>query len=261
MEPYHIHIGLGQLALGILLVLIAGITSIWHTLELERDLIVGTVRTFIQLFLLGYVLEFIFKIQNFWLVIMFFSLMILFAAWTIKGRVKEKQISFFLPVFFSMIVSYFIVSYIVTAVLIGVKPWWSPHYFIPLGGMVIGNSMNAIAIALERLLSELRRCRGEIEMKLCHGADFKEASENIVRRSIKAGMIPSINSMMAVGIVFIPGIMTGQILAGADPLIAIRYQIIVMVMLVGSTTLGTLLVVLIVRKLCFGSAHQLLLNN
>ena len=97
-------------------------------------------------------------------------------------------------------------------------------------------------------------------MMLCLGADYREASRDIVRGAMKAGMIPSINSMMAVGVVFIPGMMTGQILAGADPLMAVRYQIVVMVMIVGATTIGALMVVLLVRRLCFGPGHQVLLR-
>jgi putative ABC transport system permease protein len=145
-------------------------------------------------------------------------------------------------------------------VVVSVKPWWKPQYFIPLGGMVIGNSMNAIAIALERLLGELRKRRHEVEARLCLGADYKEASKDMLSIAMRAGMIPSINSMMAVGIVFIPGMMTGQILAGADPLQAVRYQIVVMVMLVGSTAIGSLLVVYLVRKRCFSKGERLLLQ-
>lgn len=255
-----VYIGSGHLALVLLFILAAGATSIYHALKLERDLFVGTVRTFVQLFLLGYILKIIFDLDRAWLVLAVFSFMILFAAWTIRARVKEKQVSFFWPIFLSMLISYFVISFMVTGLIVGVKPWWKPQYFIPLGGMIIGNSMNAIAIALERLLGELRTRRQEVEMRLCLGADYKEASQDFVRHAMRAGMIPSINSMMAVGVVFIPGMMTGQILAGADPFLAIRYQIVVMVMLVGSTALGTLMVTLIVRKLCFSSAHQLLLR-
>ena len=99
-----------------------------------------------------------------------------------------------------------------------------------------------------------------MEARLCLGADYKEASQDMFRNAMRAGMIPSINSMRGVGIVFIPGMMTGQIPAGADPVQAIRYQIIVMVMLVGSTAIGSLLVVYLVRKLCFGSGERLLLQ-
>jgi putative ABC transport system permease protein len=260
MTPEIVSIGLGQLAVGLVFILVAGITSICQALKLERDLLVGTIRTFAQLFLLGYILKFIFKLDNAILVLAVFGFMIFFAAWEIRSRVKEKQVAFFWPLFVSMAISYVVVSYLVTAVLVNVDPWWKPQYFIPLGGMVIGNSMNAIAIALERLLGELRRRRLEVEARLCLGADYKEASQDMFRNAMRAGMIPSINSMMGVGIVFIPGMMTGQILAGADPVQAIRYQIIVMVMLVGSTAIGSLLVVYLVRKLCFGPGERLLLQ-
>lgn len=259
MQPAVIDIGFSQLGFGLLFIFIAGLASFFQALGLEKKLLIGTARTFAQLFLMGYILKIIFDINNIWLVILIFVFMIFFASRTIYKSVDEKQISFFIPTFLSMIISFFFVSIMVTAVIVDVTPWWKPQYFIPLGGMVIGNSMNAIAIALERLLSELRAKRLAVEMKLCHGADYKEASRDIVRDAMKAGMIPSINSMMAVGIVFIPGMMTGQIIAGADPLTAIKYQIVVMIMLVGSTTIGTLLVVLIVRNLCFSSGQQPLL--
>ena len=126
--------------------------------------------------------------------------------------------------------------------------------------MLIGNSMNAVAISLDRLLGDLKERRQEVEMMLCLGADYHEASKEMVKNAMGAGMIPAINSMMAVGVVFIPGMMTGQILAGADPLVAIRYQIVVMVMIVGATAMLSFLGVRIVCRLCFGSAQQLLLR-
>jgi putative ABC transport system permease protein len=256
-----IDIGPWQLGMGLLFVVIAGAASLYHSLKLEKDLFIGTIRTFAQLFLLGYILQLVFAIDDYRVILSIFLFMVFFAAWTIYGRVRERQVRFFLPVCLSMIVSFFIITYVVTALVVDVRPWWKPQYFIPLGGMIIGNSMNAIAIALERLLTDIRARQNEIEMKLCLGADYREASNDIVRNAMRAGMIPSINSMMAVGIVFIPGMMTGQILAGADPMIAIKYQIIVMVMIVGATTLGTLLVVLITRKRCFRPGHQLLITN
>jgi UDP-glucose/iron transport system permease protein len=261
VRPEIIDIGFMELGFGLFFILIAGIASFIHALKLEKDLFIGTIRTFAQLFLLGYILKVIFEIDNVLVVLLVFMFMIFFAAWTIYGRIKEKQISYFLPTFLSMTISFFFVTFMVTAVIVGVKPWWKAQYFIPIGGMVIGNSMNAIAISLERLLGDLRSKRKEIEMKLCHGADYKEASQEVVANAMKAGMIPSINSMMAVGMVFIPGMMTGQILAGANPVEAIKYQIVVMVMIVGATTMGTLSVVLIVRKLCFSKGHQLLLRG
>ncbi len=255
-----VQISLWRVVLGFGFVLAMGITSLVHHLRLERDLAVGAVRTVVQLFALGYVLKYIFELDSVWLVMGVFVVMTGFAAQIARGRVRESQVSLFWPLALSMLLSYSITSILVTGLVVGVKPWWKPQYFIPLAGMVIGNSMSAIAVATERLLGDLRKQRAEVELKLCLGADYKEASRDMVRDAMRAGMIPSINSMMAAGVVFIPGMMTGQILAGLDPLVAIRYQIVVMLMLVGSTGMGTLLSILLVRRLCFGPAQQLLVR-
>jgi putative ABC transport system permease protein len=260
MNSQILDIDLWQLLMALSFVLISGGASLLYRLRLEKDLLIGTVRTFLQLFLMGYALTIIFELQNFWLVICVFIVMIFFAAWIIRGRVAEPDIPFFIPTLIAMLISYMSVTALVSGIVVGAEPWWRPRYFIPLGGMVVGNSMNAIAITLERLFSELRNRQDEIEMMLCLGADYREASQDMVRNAMRAGMIPSLNSMMGVGIVFIPGMMTGQILSGADPLIAIRYQIVVMLMLVGSTALGSLLVAIWARRLSFSAAHQLLLR-
>lgn len=260
MSHAVVHIELWQLALGLVFVLAVGGISLVERLGLERDLAVGTVRTFVQLFALGYALKLVFRLDSVWLVLGVFSIMVTFAAITIRGRIKERRVAFFWPTLASMAISYSIISILVVGVVVGARPWWKPQYFIPLAGMVVGNSMTASAIALDRLIGDLRKRRDEVEMMLCLGATGAEASREAVRDALYAGMIPSINSMMAVGLVFIPGMMTGQILAGADPLEAIRYQIVVMVMLVGSTGLATLLLVHLVRRRCFGPADQLRLR-
>ena len=260
MTPHIIEIGPLQLLLCLGFVLLAGITSIMHKLDLGRDLLIGTVRTFAQLFLMGYVLKFVFELKIIWLVLGMFSLMIAAAVHTIRGRVKERSVPFVIPTFLSMIITYSLVSMVVTGVIVGAKPWWTPQYFIPLAGMIAGNSMTAISICLERLFSDLRTRRNQVEMKLALGADYREASQDILASAVRAGMIPSINSLMAVGLVSLPGMMTGQILSGTDPLIAIRYQIVVMLMLVASTSMGALIVTNLVRKRCFSTGQQLLLR-
>jgi putative ABC transport system permease protein len=255
-----IEIGPLQLALCLGFVCLAGATSFYHKLDLGRDLFVGTIRTFAQLFLMGYVLKFIFDAHYSWLVILIYSGMVAAAAHIIKGRVKERSIPFVKPMYVTMLLTYTLVSFLVTGVIIGAEPWWTPQYFIPMGGMIIGNSMTAIAIALDRLFSDLKSRRAEVEMKLALGADYREASQEILRDAVKAGMIPSINSLMAVGLVSLPGMMTGQILAGADPLIAIRYQIVVMLMIVAATSIGSLLITGLVRRKCFSTAQRLILR-
>jgi putative ABC transport system permease protein len=254
-----VDIGPLQLLYCLAFILIAGAGSLSLKLGLERDLAIGTVRTFAQLGILGYVLKFIFDLDNAWLILLLFSFMVFWAAHAIRGRVKEDKVSIFVPTFISMVSSYTLVSILVTSVIVQVEPWYTPQYFIPLGGMIIGNSMNAITISLDRLFSDIRKQRNEVELALCLGATYQEATARILRDTIRAGMIPSINSMMTVGLVSIPGMMTGQILAGSDPILAIKYQIIVMLMLVASTAIGSIIVVSVMRRRCFTKAHQLVL--
>ena len=246
-----------QLALCLIFVLIAGTGSVVFKLRLEKDLAWGTVRTFAQLFLVGYVLKFVFRLHDPYLVLLLFLWMIFWAAQTIRGRIQEKEVRFFLPTFISMTASYTVVTLLVTSAVVQVKPWYTPQYFIPLGGMIVGNSMNAITISLERLLSDIRKRRDEIELALSLGATYQEATGDLLRDVVKAGMIPSINALMSVGLVSLPGMMTGQILAGADPMTAIKYQIVVMLMLVAATAIGTIFVVHVVRRRCFTKAHQM----
>jgi len=253
-------IGPGQLVLSLVLILVAGGVSLVFKLDLWRNMFVGTVRTFAQLFLMGYALKYIFALDMGLPVVAVFAGMIAAAAHIVHGRVPEREVAFGLPVFGAMVASYMLVTTMVTGVIIGAEPWWTPQYFLPIGGMVAGNSMNALAIALERLFSGLRTRRAEIEMMLSLGADSREASQSVLRDAVRAGMIPSINSMMGVGLVSIPGMMTGQIIAGADPAMACRYQIVIMLMIVASTAISSVVVVALVRRLCFGPAHELRLR-
>lgn len=252
-----VNIGPWQLVMALGFVLLAGGASIMLGLGLGRDILVGTMRTFGQLFLMGFVLVYVFQWKNPYLTIALYCGMIFFAARIVAGRVKDKKVPVFRPVLASMLLSYLVVSFLVVAVVVQAKPWWDPRYFLPLGGMVVGNSMNAMALSLERLLSSLADRRGEVELLLSLGADRREASARLFSQAVRAGMIPSINSMMGVGLVFIPGMMTGQILAGSDPLLSIKYQIVVMLMLVGSTTLGSVLAVSLARRRVFTQAEQL----
>ena len=241
-------------------VVVAGVGSLAFKLGLEKDLAWGTVRTFAQLSLVGYVLKFIFQINNPFLILLLYTWMIFWAAQTIRSRVKEKQVHLFTPTFVSMVVSYMVVTFVVTAAVVQIRPWYTPQYFIPLGGMIIGNSMNAVTIALDRMFSDLRKERDRIELALCLGATYQEATSDILRDVIRAGMIPSINALMTVGLVSLPGMMTGQILAGSPPLTSVKYQIVVMLMLVASTAIGCIIVVHIVRRLCFTKAHQIAIS-
>ncbi|ABB40254.1 Conserved hypothetical protein CHP00245 [Oleidesulfovibrio alaskensis G20] len=260
MASGYIAIEWWQLCFALGFVLLSGAVSVWYGLRLERDLAWGTVRTFVQLMAMGYILRLLFGLQNAVAVLCIYVVMTWFASRIVRDRVGETGVSYFGPTFLSASFSFMLVTMLVTAVIVQASPWWDPRYFIPIGGMVAGNSMNALAISLDRLFTELRLRRSEVEMRLCLGADYEEASRDIFRDALKSGMVPSINSMMGVGIVSLPGMMTGQILAGADPAEAVRYQIVVMLMIVAATALSSFLVLRLVRRRCFGTGHRLLVR-
>ena len=257
MDSSIINISWLNVAVTTVLVIAAGICSVYLNLRLEKDMLVGTIRTFLQLFLLGYVLKIVFALNDPIVIFLLFALMIMFAARIISGRVKEKSIPYFLPVLASMFLSYMVINTFVMSAIIQAKPWYNPVYFIPIGGMIIGNSMNAIAISMNHWFDGLKKERDRVELYLSLGATPIESSRENFRESIKAGMIPSINALMSVGVVSIPGMMTGQILAGISPLIAIKYQIVIMLLLVGSTAISTILALHIVRKISFTVNQQL----
>ena len=145
--------------------------------------------------------------------------------------------------FLSLVASTYLVGTIVIALIISPIPWYSAQIAIPIFGMILGNSMNGIALSLDRLYLEARSRAFEIEAMLSFGATPWEAIQTSVRESIRAGMTPTINSLMVVGLVSLPGMMTGQILGGADPREAVRYQIVVMLMITAAVAIGCLILV------------------
>ena len=239
------------------LVLIAIGLSRWQRVGLTRDLVVGAVRTIVQLVLVGYVLVYIFAIDRWYLVVAALLLMVAVAAWTAVGRQDNPPRELYGILGWSMLLGSGLTLVYVGALVVRADPWYDPRYLIPLFGMIIGNAMNAASLAAERLAGEMDARRAEIESYLALGADPAYATREPVRRSIRASMIPMVNSLMVVGIVALPGMMTGQIIAGASPLSAVRYQIVVMFMLVAAVTISGTAVVLWYRKTFFTAAEQL----
>lgn len=238
-------------------ILASSIASILLKLGLVKDLWLGAFRTFCQLFLMGFVLKFIFLNSNFFFIVGLFLWMVFWAARIINNRIKEKPFDLQWTIFLCMAVTYILVSSVTTGRVLNSDPWYQPELFIPLAGMVVGNSMNAIALSLDRLFSELRNKRDYVEQLLLFGATSEQAVQGVLKEAVSTGMIPSINSMMSVGLVFIPGMMSGQILGGQDPVSASKYQILIMVMISASTALGCSLVTWLVAKKCFSADHRL----
>jgi putative ABC transport system permease protein len=243
-----IPIGPWQLAIATLFVVFVGVISIRLSLGITKDLALATVRTYVQLFVLGFVLRWVFGVNSPWLVVGLILLMVLFAARILITRSPDAPPGIFGSAFLAMALTGFIVTFSVTGVIVQVQPWYLPQYVIPLAGMVIGNSMTGIALALERVFADLDAREGELLALTALGATPWEAAHSSVRLALRAGLIPTINSMAAAGLVFIPGMMAGQILAGADPVTATGYQIVVMLMVAAATAMGSVVALLLTYR-------------
>ena len=227
----------------------------WWRVGLESSILIGTVRPFVQLSVMGYVLTWFFA-QDHWLFMVgLIAVMILIASFEGYRRQEVKVPGYFLIVMFSMAVTVVLILGTIMGFILDVKPWYSPYAMIPIAGMIIGNGLNSLSLTTNRLMSELHHREEEIELFLSLGAPPKAAVEESMKESVKAALIPNINALMMVGLVQIPGVMTGQILAGIDPLIAVKYQIMIMYMWITTSTLATVLTqLLVIRK--FFTPHQ-----
>ncbi len=246
-----------DLAVATLLVVLAGGISVALRLDLEKRLAVAALRTVVQLTIIGYVLRWVFAISTPWAIMPVMAVMIFVAARAALQRAGRRYAGAQLDAFLILLVSSLFATFAVTEIVVGVTPWYKPQYVIPLLGMVLGNSLTGISLCLDQLLEQFSQKRELVEMELAHGATRWEAARDTLRDALRRGMVPIINSMSVVGLVSLPGMMTGQILAGNPPLIAVKYQIVVMFMIAGATSLGCIGTAVGGYKRLFNAKHQL----
>jgi putative ABC transport system permease protein len=239
-----------------LILLAVGIAR-WHGVGLAQRLVVGAVRAIAQLVLVGYVLVALFALDRWYLVVAALLLMLLVATQAAVTRLPGSRRRLVRITGVAMLVASSVTLLYVSTLVVRVAPWYHPQYMIPLFGMIVGSAMNAAALAAERLHSEMTARRAEIEAYLALGAHAHYASHHAVRQAMRAALIPTVNGLMIVGVVTLPGMMTGQILAGASPLMAIRYQIVVAFMQAGAVAMTTAMVTLWYRRTFFTPALQL----
>ncbi len=252
-----LHLTFGQLALSCGLILLCGLLSVALHLKLEGALFVGALRTIGQLLLIGYVLKWVFALDSAPLVFGVMAIMIAIAAQAATGRAARRFAGMLQRSFVALIISSLLTTFLVTAVIIQVRPWHHAQYAIPLLGMILGNALTGVSLSLDTLLETLSEKRHEIENELALGASSWEAAREPMAQAVRRGMIPQINTMNVVGLVSLPGMMTGQILAGANPLEAVKYQIVVMFMVAAASMMGCVLIVLLVFRRLFTARHQL----
>lgn len=192
----------------------------------KKEIVYATVRMVLQLLLIGYLLIFIFNTKNIFLGLFILTFMLVVATMIVLRVTTNKSLKNYSLIFFASFISSFIHLFLILEVVLDLENFYEPRYAIPLAGMVFANIMNIISLSIERFEKEISR---------------NESFEEARKISFKACMIPQINTLLAVGLVALPGMMTGQILSGVDPLIAVRYQILIMIMSISSGGLAVII--------------------
>lgn len=248
-----IHVTLGEVAATLVLVAIAAAVSFWQKADLEGDIAVAVARSFIQLTAIGYVIKLIFDQDQLVFVIVLLSAMVLFGAFTARQRARHVP-----GAFWPLLIALGIAATATVSLVVGLGIFdATPRFLVPVGGMVIGNSMTAASVALNRLGDEVAAQARLIEATLALGATSTQAAAPIVRRSLRSGMIALIDSTKTTGVVFFPGTMVGSLLAGASPTDAVRLQLILLWVLLGSVALAGLIAISLAYRNFFTPAHQL----
>lgn len=194
---------------------------------------IALARMVAQLLLIGYVLVYIFEADAPWIVLMVLAIMIVAASWIALRTVPELRGALYRYTFFSVLVGGGATLSLVTQVVLHLEPWYEPTFVVPLAGMIFAASMNSVSISAERLFAELERDVSYVDAR---------------RIAMRAGLIPIVNTLLAVGLVSLPGFMTGQILSGVSPLVAVRYQVMVMCMIFGASGLSAALFLTLVER-------------
>ncbi len=246
-----------------LLIILLGATSIWLELGLQRQLFVAALRTAGQLLLVGFVLSALFATTNPLWVVLVGTLMLLIAAREVVHR-QTSRLAYkptFATAFVALLLSCASVLVLTLLVFIGNQPWYAPRYAIPIFGMLLGNAMTGVALALNTLMQNVLTRTREIEQRLMLGESRQLAVVDIQRASIRNAMIPTINAMATAGVVSLPGMMTGQILAGTPPLEAVKYQILIMFTITASTGFAIMLALRVSTRALFDERQRLRMDR
>ncbi|HKJ09135.1 MAG TPA: iron export ABC transporter permease subunit FetB [Gammaproteobacteria bacterium] len=252
-----------DLAVAALLVLVLAVLGARVQRSLGSRILVAALRTTVQLLLIGLILKALFAhVHLLWMALLS-MVMLLVAGREVTARQQRRFAGWwgFGMGTVSMFLSSFAVTIFALVVIIGNQPWYAPQYAIPLLGMLLGNTMNGISIAMDRLTETAWQQRGQIEARLMLGHSWEQASGALRRDAVRGGLIPIINAMSAAGLVSLPGMMTGQILAGSPPVEAVKYQILIMFLIAVGTGLGTLAAVWAASRRLFDERQRLRLDR
>jgi putative ABC transport system permease protein len=229
-----------DLAVSASLVALDAVLSLVLALKLHRQITVAAVRMVVQLIAIGYVLKLVFALNNPAATLAIVVVMVLVAGREVAARPERrfKDLSNLALGAGSVALATFITAILALTTAIRPHPWFDPRYAVPLAGIILGNVLNAASLTLDSFLGSVAQGKPAIEARLCLGDSYWRAVAIPLRAAIRRGLLPIINQMSAAGIVTLPGIMTGQILAGMDPIEAVKYQILLMFLLSGGSGLA-----------------------
>lgn len=234
-----IHLTTGDLAVAAALILLNAGLSLAMSLGMGRTIAIAATRMVVQLLAVGAVLEWVFGLSHPLAVVGLGVLMAVLAGRESVARQRYRYTGIYPVGWGIMVGSSFLVTAVALFGIVSVDPWYQPQYAIPLLGMVLGNTLNGIALGMDRVLTGLKREQGAIELLLVLGASRREAIRDLAREAVRVGTTPIINAMSVAGIVSLPGMMTGQILSGTPPVEAVKYQIVIFFLIAAGTALGT----------------------
>jgi len=243
-----------SLSLTLIFVLIPLLLSRTLKLGLEKDTLIATIRSIIQLLAVGYILKFVFDAQSYIYIFLMVALMIIIA--TLNARKKGKGIK---GITWKIALTLIVVELVTQGVLLGfdIVPA-TAQYIIPISGMMIGNSMILSVLFLNRFTSEISSHQNEIELILSLGGTPKQAIRRQLMNAIKASMIPTIESQKTIGLVQLPGMMSGQIIGGADPIQAVQFQLLIIFALLTAATLSSIMIGFLSYPALFNERMQIL---
>jgi putative ABC transport system permease protein len=246
-----------HVAISAIPLLVVAVLSVKMQLELHDKVVIAVLRCFSQLSVLGWILVPIFKADTWWLTLLYGIFMVIVAS---LEAVSRPQHTFHGAFFFVAVILGTVGAATIwfgLFIIVGVSPWYDPQYMIPILGMILGNSCSGISVGLSSILNEFSANRDAIELLLSFGANRMEATRDCVYRSIHLSMMPLINAMNVVGIVSIPGMMTGQILGGSDPWVAAKYQICIFQLIGAAASVSAILLVFVVSYMMFDGECRL----
>ncbi len=253
----YVEVPLARLSLVALLVAVAVAVSFRARLDLERSILWASARGVAQLLAVGYALRLLFAHEHVASLAAALTAMLLVAAWTASRRVEHAPAALFLPALAAIGAGGLIALVPVFALVIVPTPWYSGRYVIPIAGMMLSNAMNVVALTFERIFASARSEAPVIEQLLALGASPEQALHAQVRSALRAAMTPTLNGLLTVGLVALPGMMTGQIVSGIDPGSAVRYQLVVLFQLAAVAATSGWVAATLSRRMLFTARAQL----